>query len=77
VDVVASRRAERVSLAGRPDNPHLPLVPDGICHAVPLGGSRTVCGLEIGALTVFPGLAFVASTFLLRCGECLMAIVGS
>jgi hypothetical protein len=68
--VVASRRADRVSLAGRPGNAHLPLVPEGLCHAVRLGAARTVCGLPAQQLSVFPGLSFLSSTFLVRCDEC-------
>lgn len=73
-EVVASRFSERVSLAGRPDNPHLPLVPEGMCHALPLGGRRTVCGIPAEELVVFPGLAFALATFLHRCSECLSSI---
>lgn len=68
--VVASRLAERVSLAGRPDNPHLPLVPEGFCHGVVLGSQSTLCGLPVDQLSVFPGLSFDSLTFLLRCDDC-------
>ena len=73
-EVVASRFSERVSLAGRPDNSHLPLVPEGVCHALPLGARRTVCGIPAEELVVFPGLAFALATFLHRCSECLSSI---
>lgn len=73
-EVVASRLSERVSLAGRPDNPHLPLVPEGVCHALPLGEPRTVCGASVEELAVFPGLVFAAATFLHRCVECVSMI---
>jgi hypothetical protein len=68
--VVASRLAVRASLAGRPANPHLPLIPEGLCHAMRPGEPHTLCGLATGDLTAFPGLAFVAASFLLRCDEC-------
>lgn len=68
--VVASRLAERTSLAGRPDNPHLPLVPEGLCHAFVLGDVATLCGLPTGDLAMFPGLCFADATFLLRCDDC-------
>lgn len=70
VFVVASRLADRVSLAGRPDGPHLPLVPEGLCHGVLLGSESTLCGLPVEQLRVFPGLSFASSTFLARCDEC-------
>jgi hypothetical protein len=59
-----------VSLAGRPNSAHLPLVPEGLCHGVRLGAAHTLCGLPVEQLSVFPGLSYGASTFLLRCGEC-------
>jgi hypothetical protein len=68
--VVASRLSDRVSLAGRPDNAHLPLVPEGLCHGVRLGADRTLCGLPVRDLNVFPGLSYTGSTFLRRCVEC-------
>lgn len=70
VVVVASRLAERVSLAGRPDNAHLPLVPEGFCHGVRLGSESTLCGVPVGGLSVFPGLSFASLTFLARCDDC-------
>jgi hypothetical protein len=69
--VVASRLSGRVSLAGRPDNAHLPLVPDGLCHAVVLGEPTTLCGLYVTDMAMFPGLRFGEASFLLRCGECV------
>ena len=72
--VVASRRADRVSLAGRPDNRHLPLVPEGLCHAVDLGAHHTACGVPVAELSVFPGLSYADAAFLLRCGECSMSV---
>jgi hypothetical protein len=72
--VVASRLAERVSLAGRPGNAHLPLVPEGLCHALHLGADTTACGLDIGDFRVFPGLRFATAEFLVRCGECAAAL---
>jgi hypothetical protein len=71
--VVASRLTDRLSLADRPDNVHLPLVPQGLCHGVRLGARHTLCGLPVADLSVFPGLSFARATFLLRCGECSAA----
>lgn len=72
--MVASRRSDRVSLTGRPDNAHLPLVPEGLCHGVRPGADRTLCGLPVRGLSVFPGLSYTGSTFLLRCAECSASI---
>jgi len=72
--VVASRQTERISLAGRPDNSHLPLIPDGLCHAVMLGEGTTVCGLSTVGLTVFPGLGFADASFLHCCDSCALRL---
>lgn len=69
--VVASLSAERAALVGETSDGHVPLVPMGICHGVPLGDQVTLCGLATIALSLFPGLPLAAATFLRRCDACV------
>jgi hypothetical protein len=69
--VVASLGAERLPPAGPDSTAHTPLVPAGVCHAAPLGGRFTLCGLLTESLAWFPGLSFSGADCLSRCEACL------
>ena len=75
--VVASLGAERLSLAGQDEAPHIPLVPAGVCHGAPLGERFTLCGLPTEPLAWFPGLAFSDADCLSRCEACLATLTGA
>lgn len=72
--VVTSVGAERLVAAGQDPAGHVPLVPDGVCHAAALGEQRTLCGLGTERLSWFPGLPFRAAAFLRRCEACLRRV---